>query len=262
MIKRIKKQFNKIKKNYFLFQQLVSRDFKHKYKRTTLGMLWSILSPLMTLFVMKIIFTQFFGRSTPHFSIYLFAGVVVMSFYKDATKSGMTSLINNASVISKINIPKYLFIFSRSVSSFVNFLLTLVVFFLYCVIDKIEFHASFFMLLYPVVTLTLMNIGIGMILSCLYVFFRDTSYFYDIFLTLLNYLSAVFYTMDRFTPEAQRLFLMNPVYAHIRYFRLIVLENAIPSLQYHGLLLFYATFFLTIGFCMYKKYNHKFIYYL
>jgi len=107
-----------------------------------------------------------------------------------------------------------------------------------------------------------MNIGIGMILSALYVFFRDVQYLYDIFMRLLTYVSAIFYTLDRFTPEKQRLFLLNPVYVMIKYFRLIVIDEKMPSNQYHGLCAFYALFFLFTGFYMYKHNNTKFVYYL
>ena len=80
LIKNTKSSLTRFAKNQFLFEELVKRDFKQKYKRTTLGMAWSILSPLLTLFVLKLVFTQIFGRNTPHFTIYMFAGVIVMSY--------------------------------------------------------------------------------------------------------------------------------------------------------------------------------------
>ena len=224
-------------------------------------MLWSVLNPLLTLLVMRIVFLEFFGRNTPHYTIYLFAGNIVMSFYKEATKNGMTSLVNNAGVISKINVPKYLFLFSRNVSAFVNFLLTLCVFFVFCVIDKIHFGFHFVFLIFPIIAEVLMNIGIGMILSCWYIFFRDTVYLYDVFLTLLTYLSAIFYTVDKWGDKA-RIFLLNPVYVLIKYVRVICIDGNVPSPAYHCLMFGYALFFLLIGFRMYKKYNHQFIYYI
>ena len=98
-----------VKKNAFLFSELVKRDFKQKYKRSILGMGWSILSPLMTLFVMKLVFTNFFGKSMPHYTIYLFSGNLVLAYYKEATKNGMNALVTNAKIFTKINVPKYLF---------------------------------------------------------------------------------------------------------------------------------------------------------
>lgn len=118
-----------------------------------------------------------------------------------------------------------------------------------------------FLLLYGWLCLVLLNLGVGMILSALYVFFRDTKYLYDVFLTLLNYLSAVFYTVDRFSPKMQRMFLLNPVYVLIKYTRTIVINGTIPSVPYHLLMLFYPTVIWIIGSFMYRKYNHQFIYY-
>ena len=254
--------FKKIIPYKFLFEELVSRDFKQKYKRTVLGMLWSVLYPLLNLFVLSLVFTKMFGRNTPHYTIYLFCGTLVMSYFRESTRNGMNSLMSNKGVITKINIPKYMFLLSNNVSSLINFGLTLIVFLLFCIIDKIEFHINFLMLIYPIVCLTIFNIGMGLVLSAMFVFFRDTSYLYDIFLTLLNYLSVIFYRIDMFSDSVQRLFLLNPVYCYIKYFRLITLEGVTPSLEYHLLCAFYALVMFGIGAWFYKKFNHKFLYYM
>lgn len=252
-----------VKKNAFLFSELVKRDFKQKYKRSILGMGWSILSPLMTLFVMKLVFTNFFGKSMPHYTIYLFSGNLVLAYYKEATKNGMNALVTNAKIFTKINVPKYLFLLSKNVSALVNFLLTLIVYFAFCIVDGISFHPRMLMLIYPILGLLLLCIGVGMILSAAFVFFRDVRYLYDVFLTLLTYLSAIFYSVDQFKePWKREMFLLNPVYVFIKYFRVIVIDGKIPSLAYHLLCLFYALFFLLIGAHVYKKHNHQFLYYL
>jgi len=253
--------FGRLKGNGFLFEQLVKRDFTHRYKRTILGMAWSVLSPLLQLLVMKIVFTNFFGRTVDHYTIFLLSGNIVMSYYREATTGGMTSLLSNASIITKINVPKYLFLLSKNVSALINFGLTLIVFFVFCLLDKIPFHWNFFLLVYPTICLMLLNIGVGMILSALFVFFRDMSYLYNIFLTLLTYLSAIFYSVDSFSPKVQRLFLFNPVYVIIKYMRTIVIDGVVPSLQFHMLCLVYPIIFLIIGGIMYKSLNNKFVYY-
>ncbi len=252
----------KLRQHQFLFEELVKRDFKQKYKRTVLGMGWSLLSPLLTLLVMKIVFTQFFGRNMEHYTTYLFSGNLVLAFYKEATKGGMRSLMDNSRIFSKINVPKYMFLLSKNVSSVVNFGLTLVIYFLFCLLDGIDFGFHMLSLIYPVVCLTLMNIGVGMILSALFVFFRDIAYLYDVFLTLLTYLSAIFYTLDKYPANIQRLFLCNPVYCCIKYFRIVTMEGSIPSPAFHLLLAAYASVLLGLGAWFYKKYNHTFIYYI
>lgn len=252
----------KLKRHQFLFEELVKRDFKKKYKRTVLGMAWSVLSPLMMLLVMKLVFTQFFGRSMEHYTIYLFAGNIVFSYFNEATSQGMQALISNASIFTKVNVPKYLFLFSKNVQTLINFGLTLCVFFVFCIFDGITFTWKFFLLLYPIVCQVLFNLGVGMVLSALYVFFRDMQYLWGIFTQLLMYMSAIFYTIDAYPAWVQNAFLLNPVYLFIRYFRKIVIDGAIPSVWFHLLMLADVIIVFAVGCWMYKKYNQRFLYYV
>ena len=252
----------KLKRHQFLFEELVKRDFKKKYKRTVLGMAWSVLSPLMMLLVMKLVFTQFFGRSMEHYTIYLFAGNIVFSYFNEATSQGMQALISNASIFTKVNVPKYLFLFSKNVQTLINFGLTLCVFFVFCIFDGITFTWKFFLLLYPIVCQVLFNLGVGMVLSALYVFFRDMQYLWGIFTQLLMYMSAIFYTIDAYPAWVQNAFLLNPVYLFIRYFRKIVIDGAIPSVWFHLLMLADVVIVFSVGCWMYKKYNQRFLYYV
>ena len=252
----------KTKKYQFLFEELVKRDFKKKYKRTMLGMGWSLLSPLLTLLVMQLVFTQFFGRNTPHYTIYIFCGNVVWAYFSEATKSGMQALMENARIFTKVNVPKYLFLLSKNVQAFINFLLTLGILFVFVAFDSLAFTWKFVCLLYPICMLVLFNIGVGFILSALFVFFRDTQYLYDVFLRLLMYLSAIFYTIDKYSPMGQNLFLLNPVYLFIRYFRKIIIEATVPTVYFHLLMLADVVIVLGLGCWIYKKYNTKFLYYV
>lgn len=254
--------FQKLLQYQFLFEELVKRDFKKKYKRTVLGMGWSLLSPLMLLLVMKVVFTQFFGRNTPHYTIYLFCGNLVFSYFSESTKSGMRSLVDNSKIFSKVTVPKYLFLLSKNIQTFISFLLTLVIFFIFVAFDDLAFTWKFFCLLYPICCLVLFNIGVGLILSAFFVFFRDMQYLYDVFVKFLSYLSAIFYTIDHYSLTVQKLFLLNPIYLFIRYFRKIVIEATIPSVWFHLLMAADVVIVLSIGCIMYKKYNTKFLYYV
>lgn len=252
----------KLKERQFLFEELVKRDFKQKYKRTVLGMGWSILSPLLHLAVMSLVFGQIFGRKMEHFTIYLFCGNLIYSYFKESTKSGMNALMANAKIFTKINVPKYLFLLSKNVSSLINFGLTLCVFFVFALADGIDFGVHFFALIFPVACLVVFNIGMGLVLSALFVFFRDISYLYDIFTLLLMYMSAIFYDVEMLSVPLQRLLMCNPVYCYIKYFRIVVLSGSVPSAAYHLLCAFYAVAALSAGAWVYKKCNHKFLYYV
>ena len=109
MFENIKSTFlnysNKLRENGFLFSELVKRDFKKKYKNTYLGMIWSVLSPLLSLLIMSLVFTSFFGRTQPHYTIYLFCGNIIFSFFTDSSSGGMGSLLGNAGIFTKINVP-------------------------------------------------------------------------------------------------------------------------------------------------------------
>lgn len=252
----------KIKKNRFLFEELVKRDFKKKYKRTVLGMLWSVLAPLMQLLVMKIVFTQFFGRNMEHYTTYLFCGTLVFAYFNESTSQGMSSLMSNSSIFTKVNVPKYLFLFSKNIQTLINFGLTLLVFFFLCILDGVTFTWLFLLLVYPICCLVLFNIGVGLILSALFVFFRDIQYLWTIFTQLLMYMSAIFYTIDQYSETVQCLFLLNPIYLFIRYFRKIVIDGTVPSVEFHLLMMLYTVAALGIGCLIYKKNNTKFLYYV
>ena len=251
-----------LKKNQFLLEELIKRDFKKKYKRTVLGVGWSMLSPMLQLLVMRIVFTKFFGQVTPHYTTYLFCGTLLFSFFSDATSQGMTSLMGNAAIFSKVNVPKYLFLFSRIVQTLINFGLTLCVFFVFCALDCITFTWKFICLLYPVFCMIFFNLGLSMILSALFVFFRDIQYLWTVFTQLLMYMSAIFYTIDSYSYKVQCIFLLNPMYLFIRYFRKIVIEATIPTVWFHLLMMADVVIVLGVGCWMYKKYNTKFLYYV
>lgn len=252
----------KLAKYRFLFEELVKRDFKKKYKRTVLGMGWSMLMPLLTLLVMKLVFEQFFGRTINHFTTYIFCGNVLYCWFSEATNSGMRSLFGNASIFSKVNVPKFLFLLSGSVQTLINFSLTMVVFLFFCWIDNIDFSWRFLMLAYPIATMLLFNIGVGLVLSALFVFFRDMDYIWGVCMQLLMYGSAIFYSIDKLSDKAKLVFAFNPVYRHIAYFREVVLGGTVPSLQTHLALAGFALAALAAGAFMYKRYNTKFLYYV
>lgn len=246
----------------FLFEELTKRDFRKKYKRTTLGMLWSVLNPLLTLLIMRVVFTQFFGDTIPHYTTYLFAGNLVYSYFTEATNSGMYALINNKEIFSKVNLPKYMFVLSANTAAFINFLLTTCIFLVFAAVDGIPFTWNFLLLLAPILLVLMFNIGVSLILSAVNLFFQDTKYLYGIFTMLLMYLSAIFYQVESFPAAYQRLFLMNPVYVYIKFIRVLVMDGHLPSTLFMLLALFYALIVNVIGIAIYRKHNNRFLYYV
>lgn len=254
--------FKRLISNKYLFTELVKRDFKKKYNRAVLGIGWSLLSPLLMLLVMKLVFTQFFGRTVEHYTTYLFSGLLVFGYFTESSTGGMSSLMQNADIFTKVNVPKYLFLLSKNVQTTLNFLLTLCVYSLFCYFDGIRFSWKFVLLVYPICTLFVFNIGLGLFLSAMFVFFRDMQYLWSVAVRLIMYGSAIFYTTDRFSPQVMRVLHCNPVFDHIEYVRTIVLQGQVPSLQAHLMLAGFAALAMLVGGVIYKRCNITFLYYV
>ena len=237
--------------NGFLLKELVKRDFVKRYKRTTLGILWSALSPLLLLLTMDLVFGTFFGRNMPHYTIYLFCGLLLYNYFSNSTKGSLSVLYSNASIYSKVPVPKFYFILSQSAASFINFLVSLAVFFIFVAFDRISFRAEFLLLLYPIVCLYFINLGIGMFLSTVYIFFRDINYLYPVLCRIIMYASAIFYDVNILPGIMRRLLLCNPLYMCIDYFRQLIIHSTVPSISYHLVLGAMAVFCMVFGWFTY-----------
>ena len=253
--------WKELKAKSFLLDELIKRDFKKKYKRSVLGIFWSVLSPVLTMLVMRLMFTQFFGRDIPHYTTYILAGNIVFSYFRDSTSEGMNAIVGNARILSKIDLPKTLFLFSKSVAFLMNFAIGVLVFLVFCAFDGVSFGWHFFSLLVPMALLFVFNLGVALFLSTFYVFMKDVRYLWSVFLRLLMYMSAVFYRIDGYPEQIKRLFWLNPVYVYITYFRQVALEGRVPSAGLHGLAVLYALLALGIGLWVFKKQEDKFVFY-
>ena len=252
---------DKILQHRFLFEELVKRDFKKKYKRTALGMLWSVISPFLTFLIQLLVFGYLFRRGDHNYVIYLLTGNLMFHFFSDTTTTGMFSMYANAGVLSKINAPKSVFILSSNVAGVFNFLLTLLVYFGFMIFTGVSFGPHLILMIYPILCMILFNLGVTYILSALFVFFRDIQYLYSIATTLLMYLSAIFYYADSLPSNIQFVFSFNPVYRYIAYMRQLVIDATIPSLKSHIICLGFAVASLIIGYLFHKKTEKSFVYY-
>lgn len=249
------------KRHWFLLEELVRRDFTQKYKRTFLGVAWSLLSPLCSLFVMYFVFGTFFSHSLPSYLTYLFAGQIVFSFFSEGTRGGMGSVLGNSVVLSKINIPKYIFLLSQNIKALIAFGINLAVFLAVAALCGHGLHLRYLALLYHTVCLLALNIGVSLLLATVFVFFRDAMYLYGIFTQLLSNLSAIFYTTSAFPEKVRWVFYLNPVYIYITYFRQVVIGGSIPPLSLHALALGYPLLALAVGGLVFRRFQDRFIYY-
>lgn len=251
----------KVKQYRFLFEELTKRDFKKKYKRTLLGVLWSVIAPFLTFLVRYFVFGYIFHRHDSGFVIYLLTGTLMFTFFTNATTNGMFSMYSNGGILSKVKVPKSLFVLSSNSAATFNFFLTLIVYFIFMIICNVSFGPHLLLMIYPILCLIIFNIGMSYILSALFVFFRDMQYLYQIFTMLLMYMSAIFYEVKHFPEELRFVFNINPVYHYISYMRQLVMQSSVPGFAEHIICLSFALGMLGIGYFVHSKTEQKFVYY-
>lgn len=260
----VKNMFINLKKYSFLLNQLISRDFKVKYKRSVLGVLWSLLNPILMMCVMAIVFTNVFKFSTPgvNYLTYLLTGLTFFNYFSEASNLSMSSVVANFSLINKIYIPKYIFPLSKCLFVGINFLLTLIP--LYGVILLTGTGLNIYHLVLPLsfVFLFLFTLGVGLILSTISVFLRDMFYIYGIVIQILSYMTPIMYDINMLDPSLQILLKLNPLYHIITFARTIILYHQMPSTQSFVICTVSSIASLIIGVIVFRKNQDKFIYYV
>ena len=248
--------FSGLKRYSYLLWEMVVRDIKVKYKKSTLGLMWSVLNPLLMMIVMTIVFSTLFKSDIKNFPIYLLIGQITFSFFSDATNMAMMSIITNGSLLKKVYIPKYIFPASKTIFALVNFLFSLIAIAIVAVFTRQPISIHIIGLPLLIVYMFLFSLGIGLVLSSFAVFFRDLVHLYGILLLVWMYLTPIFYPV-RIIPEKFLIFIkLNPMYHYISYFREILLYNRWPSFKMNIICLVFAILSLILGsIVFYRKQN-------
>ena len=250
--------------NYrFLLSELVKKGIRLKYRRSYLGVLWSLLEPLLTMIVLTIVFGTLLQKSgDPTFPIYILCGRLLYNFYSSATKVALNSIQSNASMIKKVYVPKYLYTLSGILYNFIIFLISLIV--LVVVAAVLGLRPSIYMLQAPVplLLLLILSVGCGFILATLGVFFRDLEYLWSVALMLIMYTCAIFYPVEKLIKSGWAWILKyNPLFCIIDLFRSAVFGQPMNM----GYLLYAFGFGIVtviVGLIMFVKKHDEFILHL
>jgi lipopolysaccharide transport system permease protein len=254
--------FSNFLKYRYLLTELVKRDIKVRYRRSVLGIFWSFLEPLLFMIVLTIIFSTLFSRSIENYPVFLLTGRLVFMFYSQSTNGAMRSIKMNAPILKKLYVPKYIYTVAMTLSALVTYLLSLIVLVMVMFATGAPFTPYIALFIVPTVLLIIFNIGVGLILATVNVFFRDMEHLYGVFLTLLLYSSAIFFPPDIIPPNYQWILTWNPVYAMISLTRDVFLYGQ----MFDTFTLLFATVSaiasLVIGMVLFYKYQDKFILYV
>ena len=218
-----------IRQYRYLLKTLVVRDFKIKYKDSVLGVLWSFLNPLLMTFVYMFVFSTLFRNSIENFVVYLMSGIILFNYFSEATNLGMQSIVGNAGLITKVYIPKYIFPISKVLSSAINLVISLIPLLIMMALTGVRFSKSMFLIPLVLLLLVLFCVGVSLILAAAMVFFRDIQFLWGILLTILNFLSPIFYPESIIPARFITLYHMNPIYQYLFFMRTISLGGISPT---------------------------------
>jgi len=249
-----------IHKYWFLIRQLVARDFKTKYKRSVLGVLWSFLNPLLTMSIQYVIFSTLFGNDIAHFPIYLLSGIVCYNFFSEAANMCLMSIVGNATLINKVHVPKYIYPFSRTLSSCINLGLAMIPLIIMMIVEQTPITTALLLLPFVFLMLFILSYGVGLILATLMVFFRDTQFLWGIVSMLLMYLTPIFYSESIIPSWFLPIYKLNPLYHVLRFIRSILIDGVSLEPKAYLWCIVLCAVPLLLGILIFRKNQNKFIF--
>ena len=255
----LKAQF---KKDWFVLTSLVSKDFKLKYRRSALGVLWSVLNPLLMMIVLTAVFSTVFRFQIENFALYLILGQTLFGLMSDATSGAMSSIIDSASLIKKIRINKILFPLEKVAFALVNFVISLIAVVAVMLFFQVAPTLNLLFLPLLLVYVFVFSLGLGLLISALSVFFRDVMHLWSVVLTAWTYATPLFYPIEILPDFLAPLMQYNPMYHYVTYFREIALWGMTPSLTENLICIGFAAVALVLGYAVFRAKEKKFILYV
>ncbi len=242
-----------------LLGELVARDVKIKYRRSVLGVLWTLLNPLCMMIILSLVFSNIFKFDVENYSLYILSGQVVFNFFSGATTDAMSSIISNGPLIKKVYVPKYLFVLSRIISSFINLLASFTALLLVMIATRAELHWKVVLVVIPLILLVVFSLGVGLVLAAITVKFRDVMHLYSVFTTALMYLTPVIYPMSILPNWLYKLVMLNPLTNMLMMFRDVMINNNIFDLKSLIIAIIETALMFLIGLYVFYKNQDEFI---
>jgi homopolymeric O-antigen transport system permease protein len=244
----------------YLISQLTRRDILARYKRSVLGVAWTMLNPLMMMIILSIVFSQLFAISVKSYPAYILSGLIVWNFFAQGTNAAMSGLIWGGSLIQRIYVPRTSFGISAIFTALVNFVLSIVPLVLVMLFTQISVHWSILFIPVSVFLLACYALGIGLIVSTLAVYFPDVAEMYQIILLAWMYLTPIIYPEEIVPANFQWIFKVNPMYYLVQIFRLPLLDKTVPTIEQILPAALFSILALVIGWIFFTSKSDEFAY--
>ncbi|MBP8855609.1 MAG: ABC transporter permease [Oscillospiraceae bacterium] len=250
----------------YLLLNLIERDLKVKYRRSALGLIWSVLNPLLMMLVQFIVFNTIFKNTIENFAVYLIAGNLIFQFFSEGTQTAMSSVLGAAPLIKKVYVPKYIFPLEKVLFSLVNTLFCGIALVIVAIATNLTISWNILFIPVPLLLAMLFNLGVGLILATCVVFFRDIMHLYGVLIMALTYFTPLFYdeSLIRDTAPAivYQFLRVNPLYWYVAMFREVILYANAPTAQQMLICSAWSVVMLVVGLIVFRKAQDKFILYV
>ncbi|MBR6402706.1 MAG: ABC transporter permease [Eubacterium sp.] len=245
--------------NRFILSELIKKGIRLKYRRSYLGILWSLLEPLLTMIVLTIVFGTLMGEKSKSFPVYILSGRLLYGFFSQSTTAALKSIRANSSIIKKVYVPKLLYPVSSILFNYIIFLISLIVLAIVSMVLGV-FPTVYLVQAVPVLLVLLfLSMGCGLVLSTVGVFFRDMEYLWNVALMLIMYTCAIFYRAEKLLHSRWSFVLKyNPLFCVIDSFRSALFGNMI-NVKYFAYATFFGLVMTVIGVVVFRKNEDKFI---
>lgn len=255
-----------LRQSMVVLTSMVRKNIKTQYRRSVLGILWTVLNPLLTMLVLAFVFSRVFQRSNAFldYPVYIMSGNVVFNFMRAATTTALVSLVQSRDLLLKTRVPAWVFPTSNVLAALVNFgfsLVALVAVMLVRLPHGVQFHWHMLLIVVPwLPAILFFCLGMGLMLSVVYVRFRDIKHFYNVFLLLWMYGTPIFYSLDDLDlgNSLRTIMQCNPMYHYLTYFRSL-LVGEVPSWQSHLICYGFGLGFLLVGVLLYAWQRKKIV---
>lgn len=236
----------------------IRKEFRGKYKKSFLGVLWSFLSPLFQLIIYSIVFPYIMGNRIENYTVYLIIGLMPWTFFNNSIIQSAACIVNNAGIVKKVYFPREILPISTATSNLINFLVTLIIVFIALIISGIGFGVSILVLPVIIILQYILQLGLSFIFSSITVYVRDVEYIINIFMMLMFYLCPIVYDPSFIPDRLLKIFKINPMFHIISYYRDILYKKTIPDIV-DVLFIFVACIsILIIGYEIFKKCEKRF----
>ncbi len=256
-------------KDLFILQQLVSKDFKLRYRRSVLGVIWSVLNPLLMMIIMSFVFSYFLkSGDIQNYPLYLIVGNITFQLMSDATNGGLGSIIGAAPLLKKVKVDRWVFPVQKVFSAVVNFAFSLIAVAIVMLFFRVAPTWHMLWMFVGLFLLMIFCIGIGMLIGALAVFFRDMIHLWSVLLTAWTYLTPIFWSLKLLTdnPATPGIVIavvkLNPMFNYLEIMRSAIVYQMNPSRMCLLLAVVWAVVALIAGLAVFKKTEHKFILYI